>query len=101
LNLDFEFRGDVYIGNTLKYTEDNSNWRLQLKGKTIDGDRLTTAVSQYNGFIRRILVFTKLNATSYKLELANLSEKAHYQSISLDRAKSGNTSTGREYGVFN
>jgi len=99
IDLTFEFMGKNYPGNTILYTQDNSNWRMQFKGRTEDGNRLTTAVRENGDFMRKILVFTRLNSSNYSITFHNMDRKAYYQGISVDRAKGGN-GNGREYGVF-
>ncbi|WP_455590744.1 phospholipase D-like domain-containing protein [Bacteroides sp.] len=104
LNLNFHFGGKVYRGNTVKYTPRNSNWRIQLKGVTDDGEKLTTfskpSHGRLGGFQFKILLFTKIDETNYKLEILDPDDMNKLIENSSVWGKMGNETTGRAYGFI-
>ncbi len=96
--------GEIYIKNPIFYAEDNSNWRIQLKGETVDGKKLTTIskpfLGQNGGLVDKILVFTKINDENFKLEILDSNEMENLIENSSDWAKSGRGGNGRAYGII-
>jgi HKD family nuclease len=96
--------GKVYKGNHIFYAEANSNWRIRLNGETDDGDKITVFskpnLGENGGFQHKILVFTKIDNTNYKLEILDKEELNKLIENSSDWAKSGKATTGRAYGII-
>lgn len=105
--INIEYRGEVYKVNTIKYPTggDNPNgtWRIQLKGVTEDGNKLTTiskpTLGHNGGFQNKILMFKKLDTAFFKLEVVELDDMERLIENSSDWAKSGN-GNGRAYGII-
>ncbi|MDZ4744723.1 MAG: phospholipase D family protein [bacterium] len=104
LNLDLHLGNKIYKKNTVKYTPDNSNWRIQLKGVTDDGEKLTaisrTHLGQGGGFVNKILLFTRIDDTNYKLEILDTDDRDKLIENSSIWGKMGNEATGRAYGFI-
>jgi HKD family nuclease len=104
LNIDLHLGNKIYRENTIKYTPDNSNWRIQLKGVTDDGERLTaisrTHLGQDGGFVNKILLFTRIDDTNYKLEILDTDDRDKLIENSSIWGKMGNETTGRAYGFI-
>lgn len=102
LNIDLHLGNKIYRGNTIKYTPDNSNWRIQLKGVTDEGERLTAIsrmqLGQDGGFVNKILLFTRIDETNYKLEILDPDDRDKLIENSSVWGKMGNETTGRAYG---
>jgi len=102
LNIDLHLGNKIYRDNIVKYTPDNSNWRIQLKGVTAEGERLTaiskTQLGQDGGFVNKILLFTRIDDTNYKLEILDPDDRDKLIENSSVWGKMGNETTGRAYG---
>ncbi len=98
------FGGKVYKKNDIFFAEGNSNWRLRLNGETDAGEKITIFskpnLGENGGFQYKILVFTKMDDTNFKLEILDKEEKDKLIENSSDWAKGGNETTGRAYGII-
>jgi HKD family nuclease len=103
-DIDLIFRGKTYKHNRIFYAERNSNWRIRINGKTIDGEKMTVfskpRLGQKGGFQSKILVFNKINNTHFELEIFRKSELAKLIKNSSDWARGGNSISGRAYGIL-
>lgn len=101
-DIDIHFGGKIYKENPVFYTPGNSNWRMQLKGVTDDDDKLTSVsrmqLGQDGGFVNKILLFTRLNDTNYKLEILDIEDRDKLIENSSIWGQMGNETTGRAYG---
>lgn len=97
------FGGKTYIGNRIFYAEGNSNWRIRLNGETADEEKLTTfsipSLGQNGGFQNKILLFTKLDNTNFRLEILEQDDMPRLIENSSDWAKGG-SGNGRAYGII-
>jgi len=104
LDIDLHLGNKIYIGNTIKYTPDNSNWRIQLKGRTENGERLTAIsrmrLGQDGGFVNKTLLFTRIDDVNYKLEILDTDDRDKLIEHSSVWGKMGNETTGRAYGFI-
>lgn len=79
ININLHLGDKIYKGNTIKYTPANSNWRIQLKGETDNGEKLTTIsriqLGQDGGFVDKILLFTRIDQSNYKLEILDANDR--------------------------
>lgn len=96
------YDGKHYRGNTIKYTEKNSNWRFQLKGETSNGDRLTSVGAPragWPGFQHAIFVFEKTeDPKAFKLSILDESELENLKEESVRWTNGGRGGQGRPYG---
>lgn len=94
------YAGREYEGNSIKYTEGNSNWRIQLKGETTAGEKLTDVLRE-SGSQDKVFIFERTN-TPTKFVFHILEEDAidQLKDLSTDWAASGN-GQGRRYGLLN
>ena len=97
------FGGKFYIGNRVFYAPDNSNWRIRLNGETAEGERLTKfsipSLGQNGGFQQKILLFTKIDESNFRLEILEQDDMPRLIENSSDWAKGGN-GNGRAYGII-
>lgn len=97
------FGGKTYIGNRVFYAPANSNWRIRLNGETAAGDKLTTfsipSLGQNGGFQQKILLFTKIDETNFRLEILEQDDMPRLIENSADWAKGG-SGNGRAYGII-
>ena len=102
-DIDVIFGGKTYISNHVFYTEGNSNWRIRLNGKTEDGAKITVfskpSLGANGGFQNKILLFTKIDDTNFKLEILEQDEMQKLIENSSDWAKGG-SGNGRAYGII-
>jgi hypothetical protein len=104
MDINLELGGKNYKGNTVKYTPDNSNWRIQFKGVTDANKKLTDItrmqLGQDGGFVNKILLFTRIEETNYKLEILDAEDIDKLIENSSIWGKMGNETTGRAYGFI-
>lgn len=97
------FGGKTYISNHVFYAEGNSNWRIRLNGVTEDGEKITVfskpSLGQNGGFQNKILLFTKIDDTNFKLEILEQDNMQRLIENSADWAKGG-SGNGRAYGII-
>lgn len=103
-HIDIHLGDKIYIDNPIFYAEDNSNWRIQLKGETVKGGKLTTIskprLGQNGGFVDKILLFTEIDDTNFKLEILDTEDLDSLIENSSDWAKGGRGGSGRAYGII-
>lgn len=103
-HINIHLGGKIYIDNLIFYATDNSNWRIQLKGQTDAREKLTTIskprLGQNGGFVDKILLFTKLDDTNFKLEILDFDDMENLIENSSDWAKGGRGGSGRAYGII-
>lgn len=97
------FGGKTYISNRVFYAPANSNWRIRLNGETAEGEKLTTfsipSLGQNGGFQQKILLFTKIDETNFRLEILEQEDMPKLIENSSDWAKGG-SGNGRAYGII-
>jgi HKD family nuclease len=97
------FGGKTYISNRVFYATANSNWRIRLNGETAEGEKLTTfsipSLGQNGGFQQKILLFTKIAETNFRLEILEQEDMPRLIENSSDWAKGG-SGNGRAYGII-
>ena len=95
------YNGEKYIGNTIKYAERNSNWRIQLKGISSTNQKLTNIFKE-NGSQDKIFIFERTDdPLIYNFFILSSDELEHLIDISTDWANGGKTGAGRKYGLIN
>jgi HKD family nuclease len=97
------FGGKTYLGNRVFFAPANSNWRIRLNGETAEGEKLTTfsipSLGQNGGFQQKILLFTKIDETNFRLEILEQDDMSMLIENSADWAKGG-SGNGRAYGII-
>lgn len=97
------YKAKDYIGCTIKMHQSgenpNGSWRIQLKGETTSGDKLTTAE---NGewFVHKIIVLEKIRTDYYVMSVLPESELDSLKSESIFVARNGSTPTSKQYGLL-
>ncbi len=104
-DINLVYNGKIYKNNTILYGHGNNNWRLQIKGETGGGLKMTDISSpklgEYGGFQHKILVFEKTSvANKYNFFILDESELDNMISLSSEWARGGN-GQGRAYGLIN
>jgi HKD family nuclease len=103
-HIDIHLGGKIYIENPIFFAEKNSNWRIQLKGETVDDEKLTTISKPHlglnGGFVDKILLFTQIDNTNFKLEILDPDDMEKLIENSSDWAKGGRGGRGRAYGFI-
>lgn len=102
-DIDVIFGGKIYMSNRIFYAEGNSNWRIRLNGVTEEGEKITIfskpSLGENGGFQNKILMFTKIDDTNFKLEILEQDEMQRLVENSDDWAKGG-SGNGRAYGII-
>lgn len=102
-DIDVIFGGKTYRENHIFFTEGNSNWRIRLNGRTVDQEKLTMfskpSLGQNGGFQKKLLLFTKIDDTVFRLEILEHEEMPRLIENSSDWAKGG-SGNGRAYGII-
>jgi HKD family nuclease len=103
-DIDILFTGKLYKGNHIFYAAGNSNWRIRMNGEADDGEKITVYskpnLGENGGFQYKILVFTKINDTNFKLEILDKDDRNKLIENSSDWAIGGSSATGRAYGII-
>ncbi len=97
------FGDKTYISNRVFYAEGNSNWRIRLNGATADEEKITIfskpSLGENGGFQNKILLFTRVDDTNFRLEILEQDEMQRLIENSSDWAKGG-SGNGRAYGII-
>lgn len=92
-----------YIGCTIKMHQTGANpngsWRIQLKGETASGEKLTTA-EDGDWFVNKIVVLEKIRTDYYTMSVLPATEIDNLKSESIFIARNGSTSTSKQYGLL-
>jgi len=106
--LNLHLGGNVYRDNLILFSaineKSNKSWRLQLKGETATGEKLTTisrtSLGNNGGFVDKLLLFTKISDSDYTLEIIDATDIQKLIENSTDWCKAGKNGTGRAYGII-
>ena len=89
-----------YVGNSILYAEGNSNWRIQLKGVTATGEKLTDVLRD-SGSQGKVFIFEKTDTpTKFVFHILEEDSIEQLKDLSSDWAAGGN-GQGRRYGLLN
>lgn len=100
------FEGTDYFSNTILYpTGNNANgtWRLQLKGVSTSGEKITEAFrakGEEHYLVQKIATFTKIKHDYYALTVFPDSELAKFKSTSKVLARNGATRSAKWLGLL-
>lgn len=100
--LDITLRYDHkdYIGNTIFYNPQNSNWRIRLNGRTANNELLTD-VFRAVGSQYRIFLFERTSIPNkYIFHILDSDNLQSLEANSVNYARMGNNRNGREYGII-
>lgn len=93
-----------YVGCTIKMHQDgkkpNGSWRIQLKGETDSGERLTNA-EDGEWFIHKIIVLEKIRTDYYVMSVLPESELVTLKAESIFIARNGSSPSAKQYGLLN
>lgn len=96
------YDGVDYKGNTIKYPEGeraNGTWRLQIKGQSEDGIRITEALgSEY--LVNKIVTFTKIDDGYYFMAVFDAADMEEFQEVSKIVAYNGSSRNARLLGLL-
>lgn len=94
------YAGRDYVGNSILYAEGNSNWRIQLKGVTAAGEKLTDVLRD-SGSQGKVFIFEKADTpTKFVFHILEDDAIEQLKDLSTDWAAGGN-GQGRRYGLLN
>ncbi|QBZ98862.1 phospholipase D-like domain-containing protein [Flavobacterium sangjuense] len=93
LQIEVEYAGELYLENQVHYTADNGSWRLNFYGETAAGKRFND-ITRPDGtvpgaFQNKILLFTRISPTRYKLEVLEDTEVDKLKDLSSVWARNG------------
>ena len=98
-DITINLNGVDYYGNTIKIEtagkKPNLSWRLQLKGESKDGAKLT----EYS-FVEKILLFQKVSDSRFIMRILDESEMEQLIKASCIVAKNGIAKNARKYGIM-
>lgn len=100
-DITIEYNGIKYHDNTIKYAQKNSNWRIQLKGVSEFGDKLTD-ILRVAGSQNRVFVFERTDSPdTYIFHILDADEATVLKDLSVMWANGGKSGRGRQYGIIN
>lgn len=102
LDLTINFNGVDYFGNTIKYPKGNKangTWRLQIKGVSKNGTKITESV-QNDYFTHKILAFTKIDTSYYYLSVFDESDLGPFIEASKIVAYNGKRIGSKMFGLW-
>ncbi len=93
-----------YVGCTIKMHQaganPNGSWRIQLKGETASGEKLTTAeVGKW--LVHKVIVIEKIRTDYYVMSVLPESEIESLETGSIFVARNGKAKTSKRYGLLN
>jgi hypothetical protein len=103
-SIDIRHSGKIYRGNTILHTHDNDNWRIQLKGEAVSGEKMTAIsipkLGLPGGFVNKILVFSLIREGQYDLQILDASQLDQLRRQSSTWGRGGAGGRGRAYGII-
>lgn len=98
------YEGVDYEGNTIKYPvgeKANGTWRLQIKGVSPDGEKITQALGE-DALVGKILVFTKVRDDYYYLSVFDGGDQELGEFVEASRivAHNGGNARSRLMGIL-
>lgn len=92
-----------YSGCTIKMHQTGANpngsWRIQLKGETASGDKLTTA-EDGKWFVHKIIILEKIRTDYYVMSVLKESEMDSLKAESIFVAQNGRAPKSKQYGLL-
>lgn len=88
-----------FAGCKIKFATNNGSWRIQLKGETASGDKLTSA-EDGEWFVHKIIVLEKIKTDYYVMSVLEESELPSLIDASYFVAQNGSSTTSKRYGLL-
>lgn len=102
-DITINYNAKDYSGCTIKMHQTGANpngsWRIQFKGETSSGDKLTTAEGG-RWFVHKIIILEKIKTDYYVMSVLPESEMDFLKSESIFVARNGKTPTSKQYGLL-
>lgn len=105
-NITLNFEGEDYFTNTILFPEGsnaNGTWRLQIKGISSSGTRITDAFrakGEADYLVRKIITFTKIQDDYFFMSVFAESELENFKAASYILARNGSTKNSRQLGLL-
>lgn len=105
-SITLNFEGTDYLGNEILYPEGkkaNGTWRLQIKGVSECGRRITDAFKAKDDnhlLVNKIITFTKIHDDYYSFSIFPTSELGNFQEASSILARNGSTKNAKQLGLI-
>ena len=102
-DITINYKADDYCGCTIKMhlsgANPNGSWRIQLKGETASGDRLTFA-GNGDWLVHKVIVLEKIRTDYYVMSVLAESELDKLKAQSIFVACNGNSPNSKQYGLL-
>lgn len=102
-DITINYNAKDYAGCTIKMHQTGANpngsWRIQLKGETASGEKLTTAEGG-EWFVHKVIVLEKIRTDYYVMSVLSETEIESFITESIFVARNGRTQTSKRYGLL-
>lgn len=102
-DITINYKATDYFGCTIKMHQTgenpNGSWRIQLKGESVTGDKLTTA-EEGHWFVHKIIVLEKIRSDYYVMSVLSEEELDNLKSESIFVARNGRSPASKQYGLL-
>lgn len=102
-NITINYRATDYLGCTIKMHQTgenpNGSWRIQLKGESATGAKLTT-VEEGHWFVHKIIILEKIRSDYYVMSVLSEEELDNLKSESIFVARNGRSPASKQYGLL-
>ena len=102
-DITINYKATDYFGCTIKMHQTgenpNGSWRIQLKGESALGDKLTTAEDGH-WFVHKIIVLEKIRSDYYVMSVLPEKEIDNLKSESIFVARNGRNPASKQYGLL-
>lgn len=104
-NITLNFEGIDYADNTILFPvgeNANGTWRLQIKGASASGRRITDAfrVKGAHYLVEKVITFTKIQGDYYFMSVFPESELENFKAASRILARNGSTRNAKQLGLL-
>lgn len=105
-DITLNFEGVDYFANTILFPDGssaNGTWRLQIKGTSASGRRITDAFrakGEAEYLVRKIITFTKIQGDYFFMSVFAASELENFKAASHILARNGSTTSARQLGLL-
>ena len=102
-NITINYNAKDYHGCTIKIHQagenPNGSWRIQFKGETESGDKLTTAKNGH-WLVHKLIILEKISTDYYVMSVLPESEFDKLKSESIFIARNGRAPSSKQYGLL-
>lgn len=105
-NITLNFEGIDYADNTILFPvgeNANGTWRLQIKGSSASGRRITDAFrakGETHYLVEKVITFTKIQGDYYSMSVFPESELENFKAASRILARNGSTRNAKQLGLL-